>query len=296
MSIVKSFSLGEGDMFYIKHGSDSFTIIDCCMSEEDRSCVVKELKSESKNKGVTRFISTHPDDDHILGFAYLNKEMSLLNFYCVKNEVTKPDETDDFDEYCKLREDTEKVFHLFRDCSRKWMNIDSEERGNAGIDILWPNTSNEHYKEALQEAKEGESPNNISPIVKYSLNGGARILWMGDLEADFMEEIKDDITMDAAHILFAPHHGRDTGKIPEDWLKDMNPQIVIIGEAPSEDLNYYEGYNIITQNSAGDIILECVSGKTHIYVSDYDYSVDFLDDENMPDTYGKYIGTLCISQ
>jgi hypothetical protein len=28
MSIVKSFSVGEGDMFYIKHGSSNFTIID----------------------------------------------------------------------------------------------------------------------------------------------------------------------------------------------------------------------------------------------------------------------------
>ncbi len=30
MSIVKSFSVGDGDMFYIEHNSDSFTIIDCC--------------------------------------------------------------------------------------------------------------------------------------------------------------------------------------------------------------------------------------------------------------------------
>jgi beta-lactamase superfamily II metal-dependent hydrolase len=294
MSIIKSFSVGEGDMFYIKHGHgcDSFTIIDCCMSEQDRTDVVKELKSESKNKGVTRFISTHPDDDHFRGLAYLNENMPIRNFYCVKNEATKPDETDDFDEYCALRDDSDKAFYLSRGCSRKWLNRDDNERGRAGINILWPITSNEHYKEALKKAKDGESFNNISSIVKYSLNGGATMLWMGDLEADFMEKIKDEITMDTADILFAPHHGRDSGKVPADWLKEMNPEIVIIGEAPSEDLNYYEGYNTITQNSAGDITLECVSGKTHIYVSNENYSVDFLDDENLPDTYGKYIGTL----
>ncbi|MCK5592198.1 MAG: hypothetical protein KAI72_09615 [Candidatus Pacebacteria bacterium] len=67
---------------------------------------------------------------------------------------------------------------------------------------------------------------------------------------------------------------------------------MIIGEASSEDLNYYEGYDINTQNSAGDIMFECLSRKTHIYVSNDDHSVDFLDNENMPDTYGKYIGTL----
>lgn len=291
MSIVKSFSVGEGDMFYIKHGNDNFTIIDCCMSEEDRIYIVKELKSESKSKGITRFISTHPDDDHFRGLAYLNQNMPICNFYCVENEATKADETDDFKEYCALRDDSKKVFYLVRECSRKWLNEGDEERGASGIHVLWPITSNEYYKEALKKAKEGKSFNNISSIVGYSLNGGATVLWMGDLETDFMENIKDEITMDSADILFAPHHGRD--KVPKDWLVEMNPKLVVIGEAPSKDLNYYDGYDTITQNSAGDITLECVSGETHIYVSNQNYSIKFLENEYLDDTYGKYyIGTL----
>lgn len=292
MSIVKSFAVGEGDMFYIKHGNDNFTIIDCCISSENRSAIVSELQSESMNKEIKRFISTHPDDDHFRGLPYLNRKMPIVNFYCVENEATKPDETDDFEEYCALRDDSEKAFALVRGCTRKWLNQESEERGGSGIHILWPITTNEHYKEALKKAKEGKSFNNISAIVMYSLNGGSTVLWMGDLESDFMENIKDKITMDPADILFAPHHGRDTGKVPKDWLDEMDPKIVIIGEAPSKDLNYYSDYDTITQNSADDIVLECVSGKTHIYVSNYSYSVDFLDDERMPNTYGKYIGTL----
>lgn len=31
MTIIKSFSVGNGDMFAIRHHSDNFTIIDCCM-------------------------------------------------------------------------------------------------------------------------------------------------------------------------------------------------------------------------------------------------------------------------
>ena len=77
MSIVKSLSVGDGDMFYIKHTSDNFTIIDCCMTEDDRARIVTELKGQSKGKGIKRFISTHPDDDHILGLAYLQQEMKL---------------------------------------------------------------------------------------------------------------------------------------------------------------------------------------------------------------------------
>jgi len=294
MSIVKSFSVGEGDMFYIRHDTDNFTIIDCCMSEEDREKLINELKSESKSKNIIRFISTHPDDDHILGLAYLNKKMEILNFYCVKNETTKDDATDDFNEYCKLRDDSKKAFYIYQDCSRKWMNKSSEERKSSGIDILWPDTSNETYKEELGNAKEGGSPNNISPIVRYALENGAKVLWMGDLKTEFMEKIKDAIQIENIDVLFAPHHGRDSGKVPEDWLSEMNPKIIIIGEAPSEDLNYYAEYDTITQNSAGDIILECLSGKIHIYVSNEDYSVDFLKDEDMPNTYGKYIGTLLV--
>ncbi len=293
MSIVKSFSVGDGDMFYIRHGNDNFTIIDCCMPEENRGDIINEIKSESADKNINRFISTHPDDDHLLGLLYLNEEKEIPNFYCVKNEVTKPDETDDFKKYCKLR-DHDKTFHLYRGCSRLWLNQGNEERGGSGIKILWPITRNEHYKAALENANAGNSPNNISIIMNYSLDDGASMLWMGDLETDFMENIKDAIAMDSADILFAPHHGRDSGKVPKDWLDDIDPKIVIIGEAPSRFLNYYEGYNTITQNSAGDILLECESGKTHIYVSSWRYFVDFLDDENKPDTYGNYIGTLSV--
>ena len=89
MILVKSLSVGKGDMFYIKHGSDNFSIIDCCMDDSNKDRIVDELKRESKNKGITRFISTHPDDDHIRGLDYLDNQMSIVNFYCVKNEGTK---------------------------------------------------------------------------------------------------------------------------------------------------------------------------------------------------------------
>ena len=262
------------------------------MPEENRVDIVKELKSQSRGKGIVRFISTHPDDDHILGLAYLNEEMPIINFYCVKNEATKTDLTNDFEEYCALRDDLRKAFYLHQRCFRKWMNETNEERGSSGITILWPIIENEHYKDALENAKEGESPNNISPIVKYSLEDSAKILWMGDLETEFMERILDELEVDSADVLFAPHHGRDSGKVPGEWLERINPKIIIIGEAPSENLNYYDGYNTITQNSAGQIVLECVSGKIHIFVSSPSYFVDFLDDEHKDSTYGNYIGTL----
>ena len=67
MSLVKSLSVGNGDMFYIKHNSDNFTVIDCCMDDIDKKIIVYELKKMSSSKIIKRFISTHPDYDHIRG-------------------------------------------------------------------------------------------------------------------------------------------------------------------------------------------------------------------------------------
>lgn len=295
MSIVKSLSVGDGDMFYIKHISDNFTIIDCCISDEDRELIINEIKSEKDGKTIVRFISTHPDEDHLRGLDYLDDQIKILNFYCVKNEAMKKEVTPDFEEafkrYCELRNDSKKAFYLEKGCSRRWMNIGNEERGGAGLDILWPDVNNKKYLEELNKADSGESFNNISIILKYELQEGAKILWMGDLETDFMEKIIENIKFPNIDILFAPHHGRDTGKVPEKWLTQMNPKIIIIGEAPSEDLNYYQGYNVITQNSAHDITFDCISKKVHIHVSNNEYSVDFLDNENISSNQ-NYIGTL----
>jgi hypothetical protein len=94
-------------------------------------------------------------------------------------------------------------------------------------------------------------------------------------------------------ILFAPHHGRDSGKIPEPLLEKLNPKIIVIGEAPSEHLNYYDGYNTITQNTAGDIHFECNERKVHIFTSNK-YEVYFLDDEEQNLKGFYYIGTLVL--
>ena len=291
MSIVKSFSVGNGDMFYINHNSDNFTVIDCYMHEDNEDKIIDEIINKSKGKGVSRFISTHPDEDHILGLKKYKDRVGINNFYCVENEATKEDETEDFKEYCSLRDGNEH-FYLYKGCARKWMNMENEERGNSGISVLWPKTNNQYFKDALQKAHNGESPNNISPIIKYSLENGVKILWFGDMEKDFMENIKDDLEIEEADIIFAPHHGRYSGKIPNEILEKINPKIIIIGEAPSSNLNYYSGYNTITQNSAGDITFECEQNNVHIYVSNENYSVSFLKNKYKANDFDYYIGTL----
>jgi beta-lactamase superfamily II metal-dependent hydrolase len=290
MSKVKSFSVGNGDMFYIKHGSDNFSIIDCCLSDDNKKSILTELQNESKNKTISRFISTHPDEDHVQQLDYLDDNLKIYNFYCVQNETTKKVVTTGFKRYCELR-DSDKAFYIYKGCARKWMNQSDETRGSAGINILWPNTENQFFKDALQIAKDGGDPNNISPIITYSIEGGAKYQWMGDLKTEFMENIEDDLTLEKVSILFAPHHGRDSGKIPQSMLDEIDPDIIIIGEAPSENLNYYKGYNTITQNSAGDITFVNDGNEIHIYVSNQNYKVNFLKNKYKSE-YNYYLGTL----
>ena len=54
MSIVKSFSVGDGDMFYIDHNSDNFTTIDCCYSDDEN----KETNFEEMKQAVFKGMDT----------------------------------------------------------------------------------------------------------------------------------------------------------------------------------------------------------------------------------------------
>lgn len=291
MSVIKSYSVGNGDMFYIDHFSDNFTIIDCCLDDGSAENIIADISSLQKHKGITRFISTHPDDDHLRGLELLDDEIKILNFYCVKNKATKEDETDSFLRYCELR-DSEKAFYIYKGCKRRWMNDDNDERGSSGISVLWPDLENEHFKAALMAAEDGGSPNNISPIIQY-ITGKMTALWMGDLETAFLEHIEESLSLPKTSLLFAPHHGRYSGRVPKSLLDKMAAKIVIIGEAPSEHLHYYDGHDIITQNSAGDIVFDCNNDEIDIFTSNK-YGADFLTNKQKTRAGYHYAGTLVL--
>lgn len=287
MSIVKSIDVGDGDMFYIKHNNGCFTTIDCCMNYDNKEYIMDEIEKESRESSITRFISTHPDDDHFRNIEYYNKRKEIINFYCVKNNVRKEKETDSFSYYRKLR-DSDKCKYVHSGLERKWLNQGNDERRGSGLYFLWPKMGNRYFDEELSKANETGSPNNISLILQY--NCSIKFLWMGDMETDFLQKIKGDVNFEQVDVLFAPHHGRKSGKIPKDIMEKLDPQIVVIGSADSEYLDYYYGYNTITQNSAGDVTFECGCGYVNVYVGNKNYSVDFLLDCSQ-NTYENYIGS-----
>ena len=295
MSRIKSYAVGNGDMFYIVHNSDNFTVIDCDLSASNADEIIEDVRKAKTGKNIARFICTHPDEDHFGGLHLLDDAIDIVNFYVVKNQAVKDEDTDSFKRYCALRDDPKKAFYLEKGCTRKWMNVSDEVRHAAGIKILWPDTSNASFKEALAACDAGESYNNTSAVIRYDLENGVSVLWLGDLETQFMEDITDAIELEKTTIVFAAHHGRDSGKIPDTWLEKLDPQIIVIGEAPSRHLHYYTDYKTITQNKAGHIVMECESNKVHFYVSSYTYTNSGLSDEGLPDLDGnRYIGSITV--
>lgn len=208
----------------------------------------------------------------------------------VKNQAIKDKDTDSFKRYCQLRDDAKKAFYISKGCVRKWLNQGDDSRGSSGISVLWPDLDNVRFKEALAACEAGESYNNTSAVLRYSI-GNTSVMWLGDLETGFMEDIEEDIDLKKTTVVFAAHHGRDSGKIPHSWLEKLDPQIIILGEAPSRHLNYYTGYQTITQNSAGDITMECDATQVHFFVSNPNYEGPELDDRNV-DGPDSYLGSL----
>ena len=273
MSIVKSYSFPDGetrgDMYYIKHGTNNFTVIDCYLKDgNDKNArkeeIVAEIKNESSGR-TWRFISTHPDNDHIAGIDYLDDNWEILNYYAVENSRPTDRNDSSLSRYHWLL--TNKNYPIKRGINRAWLNDSNNENNSSGINFLWPDVNNEKFKSALKFVSNGEKINNICPIFTYSINNGATYMWMGDLETDmqqaYYEEYKNSIPQ--VDILFQPHHGRKSGSIPHDLLKALNPKLIIIGNAPSEHIDYGNSRQTITQNTAGDIYFENDGNEVHIY-------------------------------
>ena len=164
MSIVKSFAVGEGDMYYIKHDTDNFTTIDCCLNYDDESRAAKthvldEILLASHLKSVHRFISTHPDEDHISGLKDYVDKFGMLNFYCVKNDTTKKgEESEDFKTYKQLRDNPKILFELSKGCRRKWMNDSDTERGGLALTVCGPSLLMRNIKPGLRKQRMEEAP------------------------------------------------------------------------------------------------------------------------------------------
>lgn len=117
---------------------------------------------------------------------------------------------------------------------------------------------------------------------------------MGDMETDSMREIGAVVARPDVDILFAPHHGRASGRVPADILRMMSPQTVVAGEAPALFWDYYPGYNTTTRNSAGSIAFDCGLHIVDIYVTSDTCRANYLQRCLGKNRYQNCIGNLTV--
>jgi beta-lactamase superfamily II metal-dependent hydrolase len=224
---------------------------------------------------IFRFILTHPDMDHLDGFDALVRKFSVANFWDSGVRRTPPDfencieyKKEDWDRYVSIRDKKEGgitvLSHLAGSRFKFANQNDAGEGGGDGLYILAPNT------ELVEAANQGGDINDGSYVLLYRSAGG-RILIPGDAHDETWDYVIENYADDVkdCSVLFAPHHGRKSGR-SFDFLDVVNPKLTFFGCASSGDLAYQawaqRGLRVITNNQAGNIVLDSDSEGIKVYV------------------------------
>ncbi len=227
---------------------------------------------------VFRFIITHPDMDHIDGLKDFYSAFTVTNTWDTNNEKTigegesfGPYNKEDWEFYTDIRDGryTKTSRHTFYEHnSNSYFEEDD-------MNILCPTP------DLVKNANENEDYHALSYVVLYTPpkkgGGNWKILFGGDSHDIswnyILEKYKDEVAN--IDILFAPHHGRDSGR-SYDFLKTLNPTITLMGNASSDHLAYDKYPPIrITNNQAGYIILDVSEEAIVISVKNEAFAKDF---------------------
>lgn len=248
---------------------------------------------------IFRFVLTHPDMDHMDGIDDLFDEFSPANFYDTDN--TK--EIDDW-EGSRYRESDWKFYKDLRDgkpeTDPKRLTLFSGDRGKYrtkdwngnppgdAFYVLAPTT------DLVSAANERGEYNDCSYVILYHAAGG-KILLTGDADDSTWDHLLESHEKDIsdASLLIAPHHGRDSGRC-FDFLDVVNPKMTFFGNAESSALAYdawrSRGLKYITNNMAGNMIVDCGNEPMNLYVSNEAFARDRNPDTWYSKTYqGWYL-------
>ncbi|TXK24835.1 MBL fold metallo-hydrolase [Pontibacter qinzhouensis] len=310
MAIIHFLNVLEGDCNIIQHNSGRLTVIDVSNAyndydtDEERKVKVSReredrrlrtmvpsdkvdykqkltpdnpilyIKEKIKKSEIFRFIITHPDMDHLDGIEDLFTEFNIINVWDTNNRKEISNKLN----YGGYNIDDWKFYKNIRDGKK------------TGIKRLtyFANRVNSFYKEdnikilsptpkILEECNRKENWNDSSYVFLYSppmANGKSwKILFAGDSEdvtwEYILENFKEEVTN--VDVLFAPHHGRDSGRSYE-FLKTLKPRVTLFGNASSKHLAYdsYKDSIRITNNQAGYVVLDISGIDINFYVKNYE--------------------------
>ena len=242
-----------------------------------------------------RFILSHPDMDHLDGFDALLRTFGINNFWDCGIRRDKPDFDDspyleeDWDRYSRVIDGKEGITVISpRSGSRfKYANTNEDDSGGGdGLHILAPN------QELIDNANTDGDINDASFVILYRSVGG-RILLPGDAHDHTWEHVLTNYRSDIANcpVLLAPHHGRKSGR-SYDFLDVVKPQLTLFGCAPSEHLAHDAWHKrdlpILTNNQAGNIVLDLKDNRIDVYVQNEIYAQAAGGNTNLTNRQGYY--------
>ena len=310
MSTVHFLNVCDGDCSIIQHGSGRVSVIDVCNGKTSTQRIIAEalriptvsqyaaktaavrgnygMRDRPTDpvayiqklgiKNIFRFILTHPDMDHLDGFKALCDEIGIQNFWDSGARKKKPPfgvgryKEEDWDHYVKVRDGKAGVTVVTPGAGSRFQFAnrgEPEDRGDC-LHVVSPNA------ELIIAGNLSQDPNDASYVLVYRSAGG-RIVFPGDAHDktwEYVLEHHESLVKNCA-VLIAPHHGRASGRC-YDFLDTLNPTLTLFGCANSEHLAY-DAWNRrslthITNNQAGNIILDGTSTGIDVYVENLEFA------------------------
>jgi competence protein ComEC len=218
--------------------------------------------------------------DHLDGFNALVDEFPVHNFWHTGAGRPKPDfgvfkkyKEEDWDRYVKVRDNKESgttSLRVLAGQSFKYANVGENRGGGDGLQVIAPT------QKLVDAANEKTDFNDCSYVIIYR-TGGFKIIFTGDSDDATWDHILENHAQKVADcdLLIAPHHGRDSGR---SWgfLDVLKPRLTLFGIARSVHLAYdpwnQRGLDKITNNQAGNVVLDVVDNKMHVYVENDAYA------------------------
>lgn len=204
---------------------------------------VEYFLNKFKEKGLFRFILTHPDMDHMSGLYELANKVSVANFWDTEHNKTfrekdwegSPYDRRDWEQYLGFRESSEdpKCLKLYRGEESKCCWIQDN------IDILSP--SQDLVKLSAETSDDSSEKYHHLSYVLMIKHAGIKVLLGGDASVDAWESILKGVGANSlkSDIFLAPHHGSENN-VNEDVFEAINPDYVIVSVA--EGVEYARQY------------------------------------------------------
>jgi len=237
---IKYLPVGNGDSILVKSGSKTvLTDIKYRTSSDDVYDISKDIKDACSGNHLSYFVSTHQDQDHVLGFAEL--------FHCGKPENWKKDAgkllVDEI--VCSKRalseESTDASEAILKEIKRrnKLAGSERDKDGNRlkivaeGDSIAVGSKLQGKVLAPNGEEVDGESRNNSSVVIRWVYQSSTNstktnILLGGDAECEVWERLDDDYGSAELgwNLCTAPHHCSMTPFASKEDVQDKEAEYV----------------------------------------------------------------------